>query len=80
MYVKGLGQACDPDYTYDPGTGKCLSNEDFTAGSFCMANSFPYVGTLGPQSTNFACQQFSPVIGYAVVALVALSFLKSGRR
>jgi len=80
MYVKGLGQACDAGYTYDPSTQKCLSDADYTAGSMCVADSFPFLGTLGPQSTNFACQPFSPVIGYAAVGILALALLKGGRR
>ena len=80
MYVKGLGQACDPGYTFNPASSVCESNETFTAGSFCMSSSFPFVGTTGDSSTNFSCAPVSPIIGYGVVAALALIFLKGGRR
>ncbi len=80
MYVKGLGQACDAGYSLNSSTGVCESNATYTAGSFCMASSFPFVGTIGDSSTNFACAPMSPVFGYAAVGILALILLKGGRR
>jgi hypothetical protein len=76
----GLGQTCDAGYTFNSSSGVCESNATYTAGSFCMASSFPFVGQTGDSSTNFSCVPFSPIIGYGLVGALALILLKGGRR
>ena len=85
MYVgrgRGLGQTCDPGYTFNSSSSVCESNATYTAGSFCMASSFPFVGQTGDSSTNFACQPFPAILGYGALALYLITMLvpAGGRR
>jgi hypothetical protein len=79
--VPPTAAGCDAGYTLSADGSICLSTATYSAGSPCMAASFPFVGTYAPDAGGHAvCQPFSPVIGYLAIGVFALVLFKGGRR
>lgn len=83
MYVRGMGQACDAGYQPSADGSVCESTATYSAGSFCMAPSFPFVGTNAADAGGHAvCSPLPSSIGYIAVAvgILALGLFSGGRR
>jgi hypothetical protein len=83
MYVAkrlGMGQTCDAGYSFNASSGVCESDATFTAGSFCMASTFPFIGQTGDSTKNFACVPISTPIAIMTLGVIGVLLLEKGGR